>query len=51
MGDAFYLTFEDPVEAVRCAAEIQTRLAAGPIETPRVAAAADRHPLRFSGTV
>lgn len=34
MGDAFYLTFEDPVEAVRCAADIQKRLAANPIETP-----------------
>jgi class 3 adenylate cyclase/tetratricopeptide (TPR) repeat protein len=35
MGDAFYLTFEDPVEAVRCAADIQRKLAASPIETPR----------------
>jgi eukaryotic-like serine/threonine-protein kinase len=35
MGDAFYLTFEDPVEAVRCAVDIQKHLAAGPIETPR----------------
>lgn len=35
MGDAFYLTFEDPVRAVRCAAEIQRRLTAEPIETPR----------------
>jgi class 3 adenylate cyclase/tetratricopeptide (TPR) repeat protein len=34
MGDAFYLTFEDPVEAVRCAADIQRRLSANPIETP-----------------
>ncbi len=34
MGDAFYLTFEDPVEAVRCAVDIQQRLTAGPIETP-----------------
>ena len=35
MGDAFYLTFEDPVEAVRCAVDIQQKLAASPIETPR----------------
>jgi tetratricopeptide (TPR) repeat protein/class 3 adenylate cyclase len=35
MGDAFYLTFEDPVEAVRCAMSIQKRLADIPIETPR----------------
>ena len=35
MGDAFYLTFEDPVEAVRCAASIQKRLVEDPIETPR----------------
>ncbi len=35
MGDAFYLTFENPVEAVRCAVDIQQRLAAAPIETPR----------------
>jgi class 3 adenylate cyclase/tetratricopeptide (TPR) repeat protein len=35
MGDAFYLTFEDPVEAVRCAADIQRKLAASPIQTPR----------------
>jgi eukaryotic-like serine/threonine-protein kinase len=35
MGDAFYLTFEDPVEAIRCAVDIQRRLAANPIETPR----------------
>lgn len=35
MGDAFYLTFEDPVEAVRCAVDIQKGLAADPIETPR----------------
>jgi eukaryotic-like serine/threonine-protein kinase len=35
MGDAFYLTFNDPVEAVRCAVDIQKQLAADPIETPR----------------
>lgn len=33
-GDAFYLAFEDPVEAVRCAAQIQQHLGASPIETP-----------------
>jgi class 3 adenylate cyclase/tetratricopeptide (TPR) repeat protein len=35
MGDAFYLTFEDPVAAVRCAIDIQRRLASAPIDTPR----------------
>ena len=35
MGDAFYLTFEDPVDAVRCAVDIQRRLSSHPIETPR----------------
>jgi class 3 adenylate cyclase/tetratricopeptide (TPR) repeat protein len=34
MGDAFYLTFDDPVAAVRSAADIQKRLAENPIETP-----------------
>lgn len=34
-GDAFFLTFEDPVEGVRCAVDIQERLAAQPIDTPR----------------
>jgi len=34
MGDAFFLTFEDPTAAVRCAACIQQRLAEKPIETP-----------------
>lgn len=34
-GDEFYLTFEDPVEAVRCAADIQKRLNDQPIDTPR----------------
>ena len=33
-GDAFFLTFEDPTAAVRCAASIQERLAQNPIETP-----------------
>lgn len=35
MGDAFYLSFDNPVEAVRCAASIQKELTADPIETPR----------------
>jgi WD40 repeat protein len=35
MGDAFYLTFGDPFEAIRCAADIQRRLAEYPIDTPR----------------
>jgi tetratricopeptide (TPR) repeat protein/class 3 adenylate cyclase len=35
MGDAFYLTFDDPVEAVRCAIDIQKRLNDTPIDTPR----------------
>jgi class 3 adenylate cyclase len=35
IGDAFYLTFEDPVEAVRCAVSIQRQLAETPIMTPR----------------
>jgi eukaryotic-like serine/threonine-protein kinase len=35
IGDAFYLIFEDPVEAVRCAVDIQQQLSAHPIETPR----------------
>ena len=34
MGDAFYLVFEDPLEATRCAMEIQRKLIAEPIETP-----------------
>src|SRR5277367_2183150 len=33
-GDAFFLTFEDPTAAVRCAANIQQRLAQSPIDTP-----------------
>ncbi len=35
MGDAFYLVFEDPLQATRCAMEIQRKLVAEPIETPR----------------
>jgi class 3 adenylate cyclase/tetratricopeptide (TPR) repeat protein/TolB-like protein len=35
MGDAFFLAFEDPVRAVRCAINIQQTLAANPIETPK----------------
>jgi class 3 adenylate cyclase/tetratricopeptide (TPR) repeat protein len=34
IGDAFYLAFEDPVEGVRCAVQIQKRLASAPIQTP-----------------
>ena len=34
IGDAFYLTFEDPVEGVRCAVEIQKGPASAPILTP-----------------
>ena len=34
MGDAFFLTFEDPTAAVRCAVNIQQRLKQNPIETP-----------------
>ena len=33
-GDAFYLTFEHPVEAVRCAVDIQRRLTNHPIVPP-----------------
>jgi class 3 adenylate cyclase/tetratricopeptide (TPR) repeat protein/TolB-like protein len=35
MGDAFFLAFDDPGEAVRCASQIQQRLAEAPIQTPR----------------
>lgn len=35
MGDAFFLAFEEPVAALRCATDIQKRLATDPIETPR----------------
>jgi eukaryotic-like serine/threonine-protein kinase len=34
MGDAFYLTFDDPVEALRCAVRVQKQLTAEPIDTP-----------------
>ena len=34
MGDAFFLAFDDPVQAVRCAVDIQRQLAANPIDTP-----------------
>jgi eukaryotic-like serine/threonine-protein kinase len=34
IGDSFFLTFEDVVNAVRCAAAIQQRLRAFPIDTP-----------------
>jgi class 3 adenylate cyclase len=34
IGDSFFLTFEDPVDAIRCAAAIQQRLFAQPIDTP-----------------
>ncbi len=35
MGDAFCLIFDDPIEAVRFSAELQKRLTAEPIDTPR----------------
>src|SRR5579863_7981103 len=35
MGDAFFLAFDDPVEAVRCSVQIQRRLAEKAIQTPR----------------
>ncbi|MFZ3329543.1 MAG: adenylate/guanylate cyclase domain-containing protein [Candidatus Acidiferrales bacterium] len=35
MGDAFFLAFADPTQAVRCAVNIQQRLAEKTIETPR----------------
>lgn len=34
IGDSFFLTFEDVVNAVRCSAAIQQRLRAFPIDTP-----------------
>jgi eukaryotic-like serine/threonine-protein kinase len=35
MGDAFFLAFDDPVQAIRCAFSIQQKLAADPIDTPK----------------
>ena len=35
MGDAFFLAFDDPAEAVRCAVNIQQKLIATPVQTPR----------------
>jgi len=35
MGDAFFLAFDDPAEAVRCAVTIQQKLIETPIHTPR----------------
>jgi len=34
IGDTFFLTFDAPVDAIRCAAGIQQRLCAQPINTP-----------------
>jgi class 3 adenylate cyclase/tetratricopeptide (TPR) repeat protein len=34
IGDAFFLAFDDPAEAVRCAVLIQKKLNESPIETP-----------------
>jgi eukaryotic-like serine/threonine-protein kinase len=34
IGDSFFLTFEDVVDAVRCSAAIQQRLRSFPIDTP-----------------
>jgi eukaryotic-like serine/threonine-protein kinase len=34
IGDSFFLTFEDPVDAIRCAAAIQQWLSSQPIDTP-----------------
>ncbi len=34
IGDSFFLTFENPVDAIRCCAAIQQRLYVQPIETP-----------------
>src|SRR5271156_786701 len=34
IGDSFFLTFADPVDAIRCAAAIQQRLRTHPIDTP-----------------
>lgn len=35
MGDAFFLAFDDPTQAVRCAVNIQRQLAENTIPTPR----------------
>jgi len=35
MGDAFFLAFDDPVQAIRCAIDVQRKLAAKPITTPQ----------------
>ena len=34
IGDSFFLTFKDPLDAIRCAAAIQQRLREQPIDTP-----------------
>ena len=34
IGDSFFLTFEDPADALRCSAAIHHRLVAHPIDTP-----------------
>jgi eukaryotic-like serine/threonine-protein kinase len=34
IGDSFFLTFENPADAIRCSAAIQQRLYAEPIDTP-----------------
>jgi class 3 adenylate cyclase/tetratricopeptide (TPR) repeat protein len=34
IGDSFFLTFADPVDALRCSAAIQQRLRTHPIDTP-----------------
>ena len=34
IGDSFFLTFADPVDAIRCSAAIQQRLRDNPIDTP-----------------
>ena len=45
IGDSFFLTFEDPVDAIRCAAAIQQRLAHAPNRhAHRPAPASHRHP-------
>ena len=58
IGDSFFLTFEDVVDAVRCSAAIQQRLRAFPIDTPSGPCSCaseyilgDRNTLRIAGTV